>query len=68
MHATVCGSVFGCEFGRVEGVGEVEGMKKERERWIDRRGKHGGEMYDTIRKGCEYGCYVNHFVGYCNAG
>lgn len=31
MYATVRRSVFGCEFGGAEGVGEVEGVKRGRE-------------------------------------
>ena len=49
MHATVCGSVFGCEFGRIEGVGEVEGMKREKERYglIEGENMGGNVRYDT---------------------
>jgi hypothetical protein len=47
VHEAVRGSVFGCEFGGAEGVGEVEGLNWDDE--IRGRGVCLEGLYDTKR-------------------
>jgi hypothetical protein len=48
----VCGSVPGCEYGRVEGVGETEAIDMEVMR---RRTKTEEARARFVRYGCKYG-------------